>query len=126
MKKLKTKKCANPNCDESFDIKNTKKRFCCLPCKNQANYMYRKDKYSWEVEMLKGRNKNIQIMEYLWNNRRFSVTEKELQILGFDFSAGFMYSVKVKGTKIFRYGNIGLQLLSANEVKLTDLKKINL
>ena len=126
MKKLKTKKCANPNCDESFDIKNTKKRFCCLPCKNQANYMYRKDKYSWEVEMLKGRNKNIQIMEYLWNNKRFSVTEKELQILGFDFSAGFMYSTKVKGIKIFRYGKIGLQLLSATEAKLIDFKMINL
>ena len=43
MKKFKTKKCANSNCDESFDIKNDTKKYCCLPCKNQANYKYRKD-----------------------------------------------------------------------------------
>ena len=45
MKKLKTKKCANSNCNESFDTKINMKRFCCLPCKNQAFYNYRKDKF---------------------------------------------------------------------------------
>jgi hypothetical protein len=73
MKKLKTKKCANSNCDESFDIKNDTKKYCCLPCKNQANYKYHKEVYSWEVKMLKARNKNIQILEYCWKNKMFTL-----------------------------------------------------
>ena len=59
-------------------------------------------------------------------NKRESLAEEELKKFGFDFMAGYMYKINEKGTKMFRYGNIGLQLLSANEVKLTDLKKINL
>ena len=122
MKKLKTKKCANPNCDESFDIKNTKKKFCCLPCKNQANYAYRNVVYSWEVKMLKARNKNIQILEYYWKNKMFIIQEEDLMKFGFDFMAGYMYKINEKGTKMFRYGNIGLQLLSATEAKLVEFK----
>lgn len=126
MKKLKTKKCAYSNCDESFDIKNDSKKYCCISCKNKANYKYRKEEYSWEVKMLKGRNKNIQILEYLWKKKIFTIQEEELKKFGFNFSAGFMYSTEVKGIKIFRYGNIGLQLLSATEAKLIDFKMINL
>jgi hypothetical protein len=126
MKKFKTKKCANSNCDESFDIKNYKKKFCCLPCKNQANYKYHQEVYSWEVKMLKSRNNNIQILEYLWNKKIFTIQEEELKKFGFDFMAGFMHSFTVKGTKIFRYGNIGLKLLSATEAKLIDFKNYEL
>ena len=122
MKKLKTKKCANPNCDESFDIKNTKKKFCCLPCKNQANYAYRNVVYSWEVKMLKARNKNIQILEYYWKNKMFIIQEEDLKKFGFDFMAGYMYKINEKGTMLFRYGNIGLKLLSNNEAKLIEFK----
>jgi hypothetical protein len=122
MKKFKTKKCANPNCDESFDIKNTKKKFCCLPCKNQANYAYRNVVYSWEVKMLKARNKNIQILEYYWKNKMFIIQEEDLMKFGFDFMAGYMYKIIEKGTMLFRYGNIGLQLLSATEAKLVEFK----
>ena len=122
MKKFKTKKCANPNCDESFDIKNTKKKFCCLPCKNQANYAYRNVVYSWEVKMLKARNKNIQILEYYWKNKMFIIQEEDLKKFGFDFMAGYMYKIIEKGTMLFRYGNIGLQLLSATEAKLVEFK----
>ena len=122
MKKFKTQICANPNCDESFDIKNTKKKFCCLPCKNQANYAYRNVVYSWEVKMLKARNKNIQILEYYWKNKMFIIQEEDLMKFGFDFMAGYMYKIIEKGTMLFRYGNIGLQLLSATEAKLVEFK----
>jgi hypothetical protein len=76
--------------------------------------------------MLKGRNKNIQILEYLWNKKIFTMREDELKKFGFDFRAGFMYISNVKGTQIFRYGNIGLQLLSATDVKLIDFKTYEL
>jgi hypothetical protein len=122
MKKFKTQICANPNCDESFDIKNTKKKFCCLPCKNQANYNYHKEVYSWEVKMLKARNKNIQILEYYWNNKMFRIVEEDLKKFGFDFMAGYMFKIIEKGTMVFRFGNIGLQLLSATEAKLVKFK----
>ena len=122
MKKLKTKKCANPNCDESFDIKNTKKKFCCLPCKNQANYAYRNVVYSWEVKMLKARNKNIQILEYYWKNKMFIIQEEDLKKFGFDFMAGYMYISDDEGTSIFRFGNIGLKLLSNNQAELFEYK----
>ena len=121
MEKLKTKKCANPNCDESFDFKNDKKKYCCLPCKNKANYKYHKEVYSWEVKMLKARNNNIQIVEYLWKKKIFSIQEEDLKKFGFDFMAGYMYLINEKGTKMFRYGNIGLKLLSNNEAKLFEI-----
>jgi hypothetical protein len=126
MANLKTKTCANSVCDNSFKLKSDEKKYCCLSCKNQANYKIRKEVYSWEFKMLKARNNNIQILEYLWNKRIFTISEEELKKFGFDFMAGYMYKINEKGTKMFRYGNIGLQLLSATEVKLTDLKKINL
>ena len=126
MKKFKTKKCANSNCDESFDIKNYKKKFCCLTCKNQANYKYHQEVYSWEVKMLKSRNNNIQILEYLWKKKIFKLQEEDLKKFGFDFNAGFIHSFTMKGTKIFRFGNIGLRPLSGTEVKLFDLKKYEL
>jgi hypothetical protein len=82
--------------------------------------------YSWEAEMLKGRNKNIQILEYLWNKKILTIQEEELKKFGFDFRAGLLYSFTAKGTKIFRYGNIGLKLLSETEVKLFDFKNYEL
>jgi hypothetical protein len=126
MKNLKTKTCPNSGCGKSFNYKSPKKKFCCLHCKNQSRYKYQKEVYSWEAEMLKGRNKNIQILEYLWNKKIFTIQEEELKKFGFDFRAGFMYSFTVKGNKIFRYGNIGLKLLSATEVKLFDFKNYEL
>ena len=122
MKKFKTRKCAYSNCDESFDIKNDTKKYCCLPCKNQANYKYHKEVYSWEVKMLKARNKNIQILEYCWENKMFTLQEEDLKKFIFDFMAGYMFTIIGKGTIIFRYGNIGLKLLSNNEAKLVEFK----
>jgi hypothetical protein len=122
MKKFKTQICANSNCDESFDIKNYKKKFCCLPCKNQANYKYHQEVYSWEVKMLKARNKNIQILEYYWKNKMFIIQEEDLMKFGFDFMAGYMYISDDEGTSIFRFGNIGLKLLSNNQAELFEYK----
>lgn len=72
--------------------------------------------------MLKARNKNIQILEYYWKNKMFIIQEEDLMKFGFDFMAGYMYKIIEKGTMLFRYGNIGLQLLSATEAKLVEFK----
>lgn len=115
-----SKTCANEVCGKPFDGKNPKKRFCCPHCKNQAAYNYRMANYAWEVKMLKARNKNIQILEYFWNKKMFRIIKEELRKVGFDFMAGYMYRINEKGTKMFRYGNIGLVLLSETEVKLIE------
>ncbi len=117
-----SKKCANEVCGKPFDGKNPKKRFCCPHCKNQAAYNYRMANYAWEVKMLKARNKNIQILEYLWNRKMVRIKEEELLKLGFDFIAGYMYTINEKGTIMFRYGNIGILLQSKTEVKLIEFK----
>ncbi len=122
MKKLKTRKCAYSKCDESFDIKNDSKKYCDTSCKNKANYKYRKEEYSWEVKMLKSRNKNIQILEYLWNKKIFTIRKDDLIKFGFEFMAGYMYISDDEGTKMFRFGNIGLNLLSNNQAKLVEFK----
>ena len=120
MKKFKTQICANSNCDESFDTKNDTKKYCCISCKNKANYNYHKEVYSWEVIMLKARNKNIQILEYLWNKDIFKIRKYDLIKFGFDFMAGYMYISDDDCTKTFRFGNIGLNLLSNNQAELFE------
>ena len=122
METLKIKTCANSVCNASFKIKNPKKRFCSLHCKNQAAYNYRLKVYPWEVQLQKGRNKNIQILEYLWKNKTTRIQEEELRKMGFDFRAGYMYITYYKGFKIHRYGNICVQLLTETEVKLFEFE----
>ena len=119
---LISKTCANDVCGKPFDGKNPKKRFCCLHCKNQAAYNYRVFNYAWEVKMQKARNKNIQILEYLWNRKIVRIIKEELRKMGFDFMAGYIYRINEKGTIMFRYGNLGLVLLSDTEVKLIEYK----
>ena len=117
-----SKTCKNAVCGKPFDGKNPKKRYCCPHCKNQAAYNYRIINYAWEVKMQKARNKNIQILEYFWNRKFVRIIKEELRKMGFDFMAGYMYKINEKGTKMFRYGNLGLVLLSDTEVKLIDYK----
>lgn len=117
-----SKICANAECSKSFDDKNPKKRYCCPHCKNQAAYNYRMKVYAWEVKMLKARNKNIQVLEYLWNNKMVKIMKEELRKMGFDFMASYMYVINDNGSKLFRYGNIGVLLMSETEVKLIEFK----
>jgi hypothetical protein len=72
--------------------------------------------------MLKARNKNIQILEYYWKNKMFIIQEEDLMKFGFDFMAGYMYISDDEGTSIFRFGNIGLKLLSNNQSELFEFK----
>jgi hypothetical protein len=94
-----------------------------MHCKNQAAYNYRLEVYPWEIEMQKRRNNNIQILEYFWNKKIFIIFKEELRKMGFDFIAAYMYIINVNGSKVFRYGNLGLQMLSETEVKLFEFNK---
>ena len=120
---MKTKICANPSCNSSFEYKNPKKRFCCLYCKNQAAYLYKLENYAWEVTMQKARLKNIQILEYLLKNNFSKANSTELKKSGFDFNVAFMADKDEQKRSVFRYGNIQMLLLSPTEVELFYIKK---
>ena len=122
MKNLKTKTCANSVCGKSFNFKSPKKIYCCQHCKNQASYNFRLKEYAWEVNMQKLRNKNIQILEYLWRINMVKILREELRKMGFDFISAYIFITDDQGNAIFRYGNIGLKLLSETEVKLFEFK----
>jgi hypothetical protein len=96
--------------------------FCSLYCKNQAAYIYSQTNYSWEIKMQKARRKNIQILEYLLNNNFFKLKYEELKKMGFNPSVAIIPSKDPKERTLFRYGNIGMIIISPTEVELIKLK----
>ncbi len=112
------KKCENPVCDESFESKNPKKKFCDLECKNKAAYVNKLEIYDWEVKKQRARQKNIIILEDLIF-RGFSVTnEKELKKMGFDSTAAHA-PIKDKDSRpFFRYGNLGMRQSLNKEIEI--------
>ena len=120
---MKTKICANPSCNSSFEYKNPKKRFCCLYCKNQAAYLYKLENYAWEVTMQKARLKNIQVLEYLLNKKTFKISDEELKKMGFDFCAAHIPHKDEQKRFVYRYGNIGLRLISGTDLELFQINK---
>jgi hypothetical protein len=118
----KTKTCANPKCKLLFEFKSPKKMFCSLYCKNQAAYIYSQTNYSWEIKMQKARRKNIQILEYLLNNNFFNMKYEELKKMGFNPSVAIIPTKDPKERTLFRYGNIGMIIISPTEVELFKIK----
>ena len=122
--KKKTKICASPNCQEPFEYKSSKKKFCNNYCKNQAAYQHIILVYPWDVAMFKARRKNIQIVEYLFEKGYCRILYHELIQMGFDPSAAYSPVQGEDGASYMRYGNIGLRIISKTECILVNLKKI--
>lgn len=115
---MKTKPCSNPECIKSFDLKNPKKRFCSLLCKNKTAYLYNQKIYVWEIKQFKARRKNIQILEYLMIQKKTIVPLSELKTLGFDTQASYIHFTDENDIQIYRYGNVGLKTVSKTEYEL--------
>jgi hypothetical protein len=118
---MKTKKCAFTQCEKTFEIKNPKKRFCCLSCKNKAAYEYLLKTYTWEIKQLKARRKNIQILEYLYNQQKLRVTLNELNLLGFEIECAIIAFKNEQKQSVFRFGNILLTIISDNQSEITKI-----
>ena len=116
-------KCAFNQCDNCFDVKNPKKRFCSLSCKNKAAYQYRLNNYQWETDQFKSRRRNIQILEYAIRLGNTVITFSELKILGFDFGAAHIPYIDKENFKTFRYGNIGMKIISEKECEIFNILK---
>jgi hypothetical protein len=120
---METKKCAFTKCEKTFEIKNPKKRFCGLSCKNKAAYDYQLKTYPWEIKQFKARRKNIQILEYVIASGKTTITLSELKILGFDFRAAHIPYIDKEQLKTFRYGNIGMKIISEKECEIFNILK---
>jgi hypothetical protein len=115
---MNTKKCAFIKCEKTFEIKNPKKRFCNLSCKNKAAYYYLQQTYPWEIKQFKARRKNIQILEYVIKDGKTTLSLSELKILGFDYEAAYIPFIDKENFKIFIFGNIAMKILSEKYCKI--------
>ncbi len=118
---MEKRKCAFKKCDKYFALKNPKKRYCCLSCKNKAAYLYLLDNYPWEVLQFKTRRKNIQILEYLYNKKTTLTSITDLKLLGFDNKCAIIPSKNSFAQQVYRYGNILLTIISKSECEITKI-----
>ena len=118
---METKKCAFTKCEKTFEVKNPKKRFCCLRCKNKAAYEYQLKTYPWEIKQFKARRKNIQILEYLYNQRKLKVTLDNLKLLGFTVECAIIASKNEQKQSVFRFGNTLLTIISDKECEISKI-----
>jgi hypothetical protein len=115
---MKNKNCENSQCKKLFETKNPKKRFCCLHCKNQAAYNHTQNNYSWEMNLLNARKRNIKILEYLIRKNTTTVSNEELKRMGFNSEASFLPTTNKLNQNEFRYGNCLIVLVKQNEFQL--------
>ncbi len=113
-----SKICPNPACKTPFKTKNSKKRFCCLHCKNQAAYWYRQNVYAWEILMCNMRIKNIKILEHLVSQKIFKINRAELKVLGFDIECGYTPYSDLNEQVVYRFGNIYMVHVTKTEFNL--------
>lgn len=114
-------KCAFNQCDNCFDVKNPKKRFCSLSCKNKAAYQYRLNNYQWETDQFKSRRRNIQILEYLYLQNKLFIKFDDLELLGFNTESAIIPSFNSLNQIVYKYGNILLTELTNKCYKLTKI-----
>lgn len=106
---------------KTFQVKNPKKRFCSLSCKNKAAYLFNLKTYDWEIKQFKARRKNIQILEYLYNQGKIRVTLDDLKLIGFEENCAIIPSKNEQKKIVFRFGNILLTIISEKEGELTKI-----
>jgi hypothetical protein len=110
--------CCNQKCGKLIITGDSRKKYCDKRCNNQANFFYKKKVLKWEIDLIKTRNKNTKILEYLVEKKYFTVSKRELKILGFDFEVSNIPMYKDNGLKLFRFGNYGIIIISNRECKI--------
>ena len=122
--KIRTVICANPYCLKDFETTNSKQKFCCLYCKNQAAYWHKQKYYKWEVEIQKGRLNNIRILEELIQRKHNNVNSKELLKMGFDFKIALVPDKDEKQRFVYRFGNLYLIRKSSTDFEIAEVSKV--
>lgn len=121
---IRTVICANPYCLKDFETTNSKQKFCCLYCKNQAAYWHKQKFYKWEVEIQKGRLNNIRILEELIQRKHNNVNSNELLKMGFDFKIAIVPDKDEKQRSVYRFGNLYLIRKSSTDFEIAEVSKI--
>jgi hypothetical protein len=122
--KIRTVICANPYCLKDFETTNSKQKFCCLYCKNQAAYWHKQKFYKWEVEIQKGRLNNIRILEELIQRKHNNVNSNELLKMGFDFKIALVPDRDEMQRFVYRFGNLYLIRKSSIDFEIAEVSKI--
>ena len=118
---MQKRKCAYSKCDKYFELKNPKKRFCNINCKNKAAYLYKLKNYPWEIKQLKARRKNIQILEYMYDQNKTLLSLEDLMLLGFEITCAILPYKNTLGQPVYRYGNLLLTIITKNECQITKI-----
>jgi hypothetical protein len=121
---IRTIICANPYCLKDFETINSKQKFCCLYCKNQAAYWHKQKFYKWEVEIQKGRLNNIRILEELIQRKHNNVNSNELLKMGFDFKIALVPDRDEMQRFVYRFGNLYLIRKSSTDLEIAEVSKI--
>lgn len=110
--------CSNPECGSPLPLHgNSTKKACDNKCKNRAAYIHDRIYYKWEDYIAKARKRNIHILEYLMINNELIVTSGGLTTMGFNFAVANIPEIH-DGKNVFRFGNIGVRLLSSTRYEL--------
>jgi hypothetical protein len=109
---IEKRRCVYAECGEGFVSNNPRKKYCSLTCKNKAAYAYKQTFYEWEDQMSKARRSNIKILEYLYSQKNITLTKKQLETMGFDFSAAYIPDKNKEQQRVYQFGNIALCVVS--------------
>lgn len=103
---------------EKFVLKNTKRKHCNNQCKNKAGYETLLKNFSWEINNLKLRKKNVRILQDLFDRKIFTVTFHDLKILGFEIEVAVIPHYNEANQAVFRYGEFSLTQIERNKYSI--------
>lgn len=78
--------CINPECNKNFKRKSSKKKHCCLSCKNRAGYLRDLDKNKDDIIWQKSYENNKRIIDDLYERNKVEVPLIFLEFMGFNFN----------------------------------------
>lgn len=123
MENIKKKKCALRTCLNSFELANSKKKYCSDACRFNGH----KQRHETKTKFLKSFQDQFKLnalaLQRLFEMEIFNPTPRDLQIAGFDFNVRDQERISEEGHKSFFYFNYVLVI--ANNKPLEIIKNLN-
>jgi len=117
----KARFCNSPDCTRKtpFTPISDAAVYCCVRCKNRANYIFTNLEYEFEVLRHKERKRNIKILEYLLSVGQWRVSYELLLQMGFTFEVTYIPFVDGNHNKNMRFGNCYLKMVDQDNFEIT-------
>ncbi len=103
---VKTKKCINLECESEFEYSNPKQKYCCLSCKNKANYEIRRKEFPLEKFIYEAKKKDYWVLERLLKKGVKVISKEDLIKNEFDFGIFSQQSCKCEEDYFFQIEDI--------------------